>query len=235
MVDPGDEVVDLLGRDAEVGGQLARGVPGPSGTARRCGSLLRLGDGPAEHRHRVDVLQQQRVGAELLHVAADVEQHRDRPQAAHDPADAERVGDRLAQPVALRDLEVDDGRRPVAADLERGHDVVGAVERGAPVGRSPRRPRRRRAPRRGRAPTISDVAQPLGVDVHQRERRRVGELREAQHVADEVAGEDGRAGADERDPRHARHGGANQRAAASGGGRVSGRGPAAQARAPRPA
>ena len=160
-----------------------------------------LGDGPAEHRHRVDVLQQQRVRAQLLHVAADAEQHRDRPQPAHDPADAERVGDRLAQPEPLGDLEVDDGRGPVAADLERRHDVVGPVERGAPVGR---RLDLRPGPVRLHEAARHELggAQALGVDVHQRERRRVGELGEAEDVADEVAGEHRRAGADEGDPRH---------------------------------
>jgi hypothetical protein len=43
--------------------------------------------------------------------------------------------------------------------------------------------------------------QPLRVDVHQRE-RAPGQLRHGEHVADQVAGEDGRPGSDERDPRH---------------------------------
>ena len=63
-----------------------------------------------------------------------VEQHRDRAQPAHDAADAERVGDRLAQAELLRDLEVDHGARLVAADLDHVDRVVGAVERGAAVG-----------------------------------------------------------------------------------------------------
>jgi hypothetical protein len=44
-------------------------------------------------------------------------------------------------------------------------------------------------------------AQALGVDVHQRE-RRAGELGEAQDVPDQVAREDRRPGADERDLGH---------------------------------
>jgi hypothetical protein len=53
-------------------------------------------------------------------------------------------------------------------------------------------------------PRVDDLrrAQPLRVDVHERERRVVAQLGEAQDVADEVAREDGRAGADERDLGH---------------------------------
>ena len=50
-------------------------------------------------------------------------------EAAHDAADAERVGDGLAQVVFLGHLEIDDGRGLVAADLEADDDEIGAVER----------------------------------------------------------------------------------------------------------
>ena len=54
---------------------------------------------------------------------------RHRAEAAHDAADAERVGDGLAQAELLRHLEIGDGRRLVAADLEGDDDEIGAVER----------------------------------------------------------------------------------------------------------
>ena len=53
-------------------------------------------------------------------------------QRAEDAADPERVGDRLPQAVARRDLEVAQ-RRLVAADLHHVEHEVGAVDRGAPV------------------------------------------------------------------------------------------------------
>ena len=200
MVDARDEVLELRRRQPEIRRQLPRRVlhrvAEPDG-ADRAG----LGDGPAQHRHRVDVVEQQRVRAELLEVAAHVEQHRDRPQAAHDPADADRVTDRLPQAVPLGNLEVDDGRRPVAADLERRDDVVGAVERRAPVERG--LDGRRGAVCLGQ-PARDDLRcpQPLGVDVHEREGRRVAQLGQAQDVADEVAREHRGARSDEGDLRH---------------------------------
>jgi hypothetical protein len=147
---------------------------------------------PAEHRHRVHVLQQQRVGTDLLHVAADVEEDRNRAEAAHDPADPDRVPDRLPQPEALRHLEVDHRPGPVAADLEHRQDVVRSVQRGAAVERRLDGDSGGRGHPLGRAQTIR-------VDVHQRDRQPVAQLGEAEHVADQRAREDGRAGADQRD------------------------------------
>ena len=129
-----------------------------------------------------------------------VEQHRDRAQAAHDAADAERVGDRLAQAELLRDLEVGDRARLVAADLDHVDRVVGAVERGAPVGG--------RDDLGGRVERVGDPPgdelrrrEPLGVDVEQRD-LGAGELLVAEDVAEQVAGEHRAAGADERDLGH---------------------------------
>ena len=117
------------------------------------------------------------------------------------PPTPTRVADRLAQAEALGDLEVDHRGGPVAADLERRDDVVGAVERRAAVERGldvGARP----GGARHRAHGGLGGLQALGVDVHQREGRRVGQLGAAQDVAHEVAREDRRAGADEGDPRH---------------------------------
>ena len=88
--------------------------------------------------------------------------------AADDPADAERVGDGLAQTVLLRNLEVDHSAGFVAGDLEHRDGVVGPVERGAAVER--RLDDRMNAQRFGDA--ASDYlrgAQPLRVDVMQRD------------------------------------------------------------------
>ena len=54
--------------------------------------------------------------------------------AAHDTADAERVGDGLTQAELLGNLEVGDRARVVAADLEADDDEVRAFERLALIG-----------------------------------------------------------------------------------------------------
>ena len=93
---------------------------------------------------------------------------------AEDAADAERVGDRLPQAVAGRDLEVEQRRR-VTADLDHVEHVVGSLERRAPI--------EVRADRRRGAALAGDVArhrlggrEPVGVDVVQRD-LGVAELR----------------------------------------------------------
>ena len=118
-------------------------------------------------------------------------------EAAHDAADAERVGDGLAQAVFLRHLEIGDRAGLVAADLEGDDDEIGAVERLALVGIG--LDRGRHAERRDQL-AGDDLAlfEPLRVDVHQRD-RRAGQRRALQHVADDVLHEHGRAGADEGD------------------------------------
>ena len=133
MVDAGAEVVDRFDRHADIARQLAGGVlhavAQPDGL-----DLSGAVDRPAVHRHRVDVLQECHIGAELFHVAAHVQQHRDGAQPTEDPADAQRVGDRLAQAILLGNLKVDHRRGLVAADLDHADRVIGTVERFAAVG-----------------------------------------------------------------------------------------------------
>ncbi len=88
-------------------------------------------------RHRVGVVEQPRVRAELLHLAAEADHHRDGPQAPEYAADAESVGDGLLEAVLLRHLEVGDGAGLVEADLDGVDDVVGALERFLAVRLSP--------------------------------------------------------------------------------------------------
>ena len=156
----------------------------------------------AVDRHRIDVLQHQRVRAELLHVARDVDQHRRCAEAAHDAADAERVGDRLAQAVLLRHLEIGNGAGLVAGDLDHQHDVVGILQRAAAVGGGGDFRLRIDG---GRDALRDDVRrrEPLRVDVHQRD-LAVLEQRLGQDVADEVFHEHRRAGADHGDLGHCR-------------------------------
>ena len=82
----------------------------------------------AEHRHRVGVVEQDRVRAEAFHVAADVEHHRDRAQRAEDAGWPARVADVGVHAVLLGNLDV------VPPDADRrgqdgAEDGVGAFER----------------------------------------------------------------------------------------------------------
>ena len=92
-------------------GQVSGGARHAVAQARRSGCCVARLTRPAVHRHRVDVVQEDHIRAQLFHVAAHLQQHRDGAQAAHDAADAERVGDRLAQAVALGNLEIHHRRR----------------------------------------------------------------------------------------------------------------------------
>jgi hypothetical protein len=134
-------------------------------------------------------------------MSAHTSSSRDRAQAAHDPSHPERVGDRLAQAVALGDVEIDNGPRAQPADLERRHDVVGAVQGRPSIERC--LDACARMVRLGQSPH-DDLGRPqaLGVDVHQRDRRVARELRRAEDVAGRVAGEDRRARSDEGDLGH---------------------------------
>ncbi len=162
-----------------------------------------LGDRPGVHRHRVDILQHDRVRADRHHVLADRPQMRHRAQGAHDAADPERIGDGVAQAVFLRHLEIGDRARLVAADLEGDDDEVGSLECRPLLGMG--LDPRRRAERGGEL--VGDDGrffQPLLVRVHQRD-GRAGQCRPLQYVADNVLHEYGRARANERDLRLPRH------------------------------
>ena len=95
VVEPRAHVLELVRAHAEIGGEVARRALHRMAEADRANRAAAR-DRPAEDRHRVHVLQQKGLGAELLHVAAELEQHRDRAQPAHDAADPDRVPDRLA-------------------------------------------------------------------------------------------------------------------------------------------
>ena len=200
VVDPGAEVVDLVGWDADVDGDVAHGrlhrVAQADALDR--GSPV---DRPAADRHWIHVLEQPGIRAELLHVAAEREQDRNRAKPAHDAADAERVGDRLPQAELLRYLEVDDCSRPVTADLEHRHDVVRSVDRLALV---ERRPDPGLRPELLHETTGDDVRglEAVLVDVHEDELRRVAQRRVGEDVRHQVLREHGRAGPDESDRRH---------------------------------
>ena len=82
-----------------------------------------------EHRHGVGVVQKQRVGADLFHVARKVEHHGDGAQRAEDAADAQGIGDGLSQAVFFRHFKVDDGAGIVEPHLNGVDDVIRAAQR----------------------------------------------------------------------------------------------------------
>ncbi len=200
VVDPGADVVDLVDGHVDVAGKLLRR---PLDAVAEADGLdgRRAEHRPAVHRHRVDVVEEGDVGiADGFHIAAHIQHHGDGAQRAHDAADAERVGDGLAQAVFLGDFEVGDGARLVPADLEHADGVVRAVEGCAPVeggfdgGVGVQRFRDFVRDDLGRA-------QAFRVDVVQAD-GGVAEFGEAEDVADKVLREDGASGTEEDDFGH---------------------------------
>jgi hypothetical protein len=151
------------------------------------------------HRHRVGVVEQPGVRAQLTDVRGDARQHREGTQRAEDAADADGVRDGLAQPVLRRDLEVAHGRR-VHPDLDRVDHEVGAVEHRPPVqagGHHRIRAELLRDPPGDRLRRL----QPFRVDVVQGQRHAF-ELVERKDVGEQFAGEDHAAGTEESDHSH---------------------------------
>ena len=81
-----------------------------------------------EHGHGVGVVEEQRVGADLFHIPGKVLQHGDGPQGPHNAANAQGVGDGLAQAVLLGDFKVDDGAGLVEAHLDGVHHKLGVPQ-----------------------------------------------------------------------------------------------------------
>ena len=83
----------------------------------------------AERRHGVRVVEKPGAGrTELGHLPSQRKHVLRCAESAEDPADAERVADRLTKSVSRREVEVAQ-RRFVSPDLDHVEDEVGAVER----------------------------------------------------------------------------------------------------------
>jgi hypothetical protein len=181
VVEPGGEELDLVDGHSHQLGELLVGVLHRVAEADGLGQLGCLPHRPRQHRHRVRVIEQVGVGAELEHVPGDRQQHRDRAQAAEHAAHADGVADRLPQPVFLGDLEVPEGGVE-SAHLDLVDDEVGAVEGSPPVevrldpelgsGGLVRVPRDLLG---GEKPLLGDVVQ---------DDRRIDELRERDQVGE---------------------------------------------------
>src|SRR5215203_1211094 len=125
VIDPCAKEVDLLvGNPDPRGEHLARPLyaVAESHVRASCAEIHR----PAVGRHRVDVVKQQGARGQLVHLVAEVDQHRDGAQGAEDPARTERIADTLFHPILLRDLDVQ-GVGFEAALLKCRHHVVSAT------------------------------------------------------------------------------------------------------------
>jgi len=156
------------------------------------------GQVPAVHRHRVRVVDQQRVRTDFKHVARDLGVGGSRAQEAEDAAGSQRVADPLVDPVGARDLHI------VPVDVKpanhEGDDHVGRAGQRFPpiVGRLDRR----------RKPVVlGEIARgdrrPLRsspIQIHQRV-RCPAQRREGQHVAHQSERKDDPTRADDRDLR----------------------------------
>ena len=148
------------------------------------------------HGHRVGVVEQPGVGAHRCHVAGDVGEDREGPQAAEDAADPDGVADGLVQPVARRNLEVAH-RGLVHADRDDVDDVVRAVEC-APAVAGGDHLRFGACRASGGPGDRLGRLQPFIVDVVQHHPSRA-QLGERQDVAEQLAGELDAARADDDD------------------------------------
>ena len=133
MVDSGHGVVEFLCRQPQVACQLLGGdgdaVAEPVGL-----DLAEFGQSPHVDRHRVGVVEQDCVGALLVHGPADFDEGRHGAQAPHDAADSDGVGDGLLEPVLFWQVEVQHGCGFKTADLEHRDHIVRTVEDSLQVG-----------------------------------------------------------------------------------------------------
>jgi hypothetical protein len=122
--------------------------------------------GPAQHHHRVGVVQHCRSRAVALHVVGDLQHHRDGAQRSEDARRPARVADVGVDTILLGDLQVVPPDIHAAGQDSHQYHVgifqgLGAIQRGLDFG--------------GVLAHIHDPLhrllgelQPLGIDIHQR-------------------------------------------------------------------
>ncbi len=154
---------------------------------------------PTVGGHRIDVVEQQRVRRQVIHVVAQVDQHRDGAQRAEDATRPQGIAYTLLHAVALGNLNVQlIGIQPTL--LEGGDYVIGAFHGFSPVGGSFHLSRQTTSVDNG-LHQITSLVQSLRVDVHQGNGAFLQRWRQ-QDVAAQVAGEDSTTRADKSDFGH---------------------------------
>ena len=201
VVDAGRAEPGALHGDAD---QLAQVVRRPVDAVAEPDDLELGGDDgqpPDVHRHRVRVVEEPGVRAQLAHVRGERREHGERAQRAEDPADAGRVADRLAQPVPRRELEVRDRvaampptwimlmTKSAPSSAARRSGVATTVAPGAEL-----------AGRPGAAVAAATSSRSGSMSCSTRSQRR--QLGETEEVGEQLPGEDDAARADERDADH---------------------------------
>ena len=153
MIDAGADEVDLrLGDSHVTSDQIHRGLDAVTEADE-----LNLGgsERPADHRHRVDVLQDKRLRARTLDLGGEVHHDRNAALGAEDPTRSERIADALIDAVSIRHLIV--GAESLdTPDLERRDDVVGPHKSLGQVGGDPDR---------GFQPVVGDHAVDIALDL----------------------------------------------------------------------
>ncbi len=193
VIHPSSAVVSVIELHTD---EVAEVADGPVDAVAKSGNLEVGGNNtqpPYVHRHRVRVVQEPRIRAELEHVCGDGGEQRERPQRAEDAANTGRVTDRLTESVLGRDFEVGAGGVDTA-DLHHVDDEVCSGERFAAIegGHHGDRTGKLRRELRGR---FGSNAQAFCVNVvqHESELRKVVE---AQEVRNELAGKYDASGTD---------------------------------------
>ena len=87
-----------------------------------------------QHRHRIGIVEEPGVRADFLHVTGKIHHHRNGAESAENAADAERVRNRLTQPVFFRNFKVDHGGGLITADLNGIHHEISPLESFLPIG-----------------------------------------------------------------------------------------------------
>jgi hypothetical protein len=201
MVHARTAVGDLLERDADQVAQVDHGPVHGVAQAEHLQGRRDRAEVPDVHRHRVGVVEQPGVRADLEHVAGQVTEEGEGAQATEHAADAEGVRDRLPDAEPFRDVEVGERGR-VPADRHGVDHEVRAVERGAAVGARDHLGRRAVLPDGGPGDRLGQ-GEPTRVEVVQHDPGG-GQGGFRQQVAEQLPGELDRAGADETDHRAGR-------------------------------
>ena len=201
VVDAGADVADLLVRHSERAGQHPGGAL--HAVAQSDGLQAERVQVAGGHRHRVRVVDEDRVRAHLEGVGGDRLVRRHRAQEPEDPTGTDGVAHGLVDTVLPRDLHVPSVRLHPTHLEGDDHEVGVGQSRPAvggldDLGVEP-------VVRDQLAGRIGDRGELLGVDVHQAQ-PGVAQGREAEQVADEPEREDVATGADDGDLGRGRHG-----------------------------
>ena len=125
MIDAGRLELHVLVRNAN----LSRHEPGGllDAVAQTHGIAPQPVEIPTDHRHRIDVVEQERVRRQLAQIRDDVPKDGGRAEKAEDATGTERIADSLVDSVAAGNLDVEPVRLQ-PTNLECHDDVISTIE-----------------------------------------------------------------------------------------------------------